>query len=430
MGAGRRGTGPNAARADGIVHPWAVRRRAARRFWAVIAWEVGGRAAAAGRTAGASRVLWGAAHYGAIRVVAVRRRVGSETSGARGIVHPWAVRRRAARLRRAAVARGPLGRPAARLRRAAVARRPLGRPAARLRPATVTSASAPAARRPASAGGCRFRSAPAARRPASAGGCRSASAPAARRPASAGGCRSASAPAARRLASAGHRGWRGSAGAPRAKVSRAGRHWVRADSCPLVCARWGSLPKPAESRSAKRRWAQQYPDRRGRPAQATLVRSTCDRIGRAARRVARVVIPCPWGSARGPVRAPLAAMAARAVPGHARSRSPRVTPGKARRTRRVGRRVPPREPSTPSGRDVLRVKRLSRPSPTPDNGLLADTPGVPCHVLRIHSSFVRPELLRKTAKFPQFAIVCDRFAAHHSFDCGDGRAARSSRFAD
>ena len=302
---------------------------------------------------------------------------------ARGIVHPWAVRRRAARLRRAASS-GSLRRPPARSGGPLPLRRSGGPPPT---PAGgYHFRTAPAARRLTPAGDYHFRTAPAARRLTPAGGYHFRTAPAARRLTPAGGYHFRTAPAARRLTPAGHRGWRGSSGSPRAKVSRAGRHRARADSCPLVCARWGSLPKPAESRSAKRRWAQQYPNRRGRPAQATLVRSTCDRIGRAARRVAWVVIPCPWGSARGPVRAPLAAMAARAVPGHARSRSPRVTPGKARRTRRIGRRVPPREPSTPFGRDVLRVKRLSRPSPTPDNGLLADTPGAPCHVLRIHSS--------------------------------------------
>jgi hypothetical protein len=215
-------------------------------------------------------------------------------------------------------------------------------------------ASAPAARRPTPAGGCRLGSARAARPLTPAGGCRLGSAPAARRLTPAGGCRLASAraarpltpaggcrlgsaPPARRLTPAGRRGWRGSAGSPRAKVSRAGRHRVRADSRPRVCARPGSLLKPAERRSAKRRWAQQYANRCGPPAQASLVRSSWNRmVGWAARRVARVVIRCPWGSARGPVRAPPAAMAARAVPGHARSRSPRVTPGRARRTRRIG----------------------------------------------------------------------------------------------
>jgi hypothetical protein len=112
VGAARRRTGPEAGGGDGIVHPRAVRRRAARRFRGVIAWGVGRSAAAAGGTAGAFRVVWGAVHYGAVRVVAARRRVGPEAAGARGIVRPWAVPRRAAR-RLCAVITREVGGPAA-----------------------------------------------------------------------------------------------------------------------------------------------------------------------------------------------------------------------------------------------------------------------------------------------------------------------------
>jgi hypothetical protein len=129
VGAARRGTGPEAARGDGIVHPWAIRRGAARHFRAVMA-RGGGRSAAAASRTGVFRVVWGAAHYEAVRVVAARRRVGPEAVGARVIVHPWAVRRRAARRSRAVMAR-EVGEPAAASGRGAGASRILRAAAAR-----------------------------------------------------------------------------------------------------------------------------------------------------------------------------------------------------------------------------------------------------------------------------------------------------------